>query len=435
MSYHDINKMNQYSTDTSKIGTKLIKQVNIDTSRMIATVNSRSIQVVGDSDAIFSLQVSRSSDGRFYDFVTNVFEATTTSQSRLKNQSPGSTIIAFPAASGGDTYTIHIFAEPHFNTMLDFGSNRLYYSTTINQVASAEITFTTDVLAPGSATAIGTSTGSLIDSFTTAGRPTVVMNDLQITVAAAIVDYEFFIDDTVTDADLNNGTWNSSALYWETGNYVANGAGTGATSLILTSVDDLYVGMQLSYVNSVFQTVLRAITAIDTDTLTVTLDGVETWSDTHVIKFRAYGTNLIKKAIGIGLALSNPTCKLGQTTTTFRTEATSTITAGADIAVNGTGGIGKGATIRMRGIDKSSSASACTVATVTGSVAAGSLTVANGEIEASSARPVRAKTKIYIDGSSNKIYLSGTIHISKYPSADQNIYVDLSKIFTIGVNS
>mgnify|MGYP001348062965 CR=1 FL=1 len=97
------------------------------------------------------------------------------------------------------------------------------------------------------------------------------------------------------------GKWNEKALYWQSGNYTANGAGSSSTSLTLTSVDDLFVGMQVAYVNSVFQTALRAITAINTSTKTVTLDGAETWSDTHVIIFRAYGTRLINSAIGAKL--------------------------------------------------------------------------------------------------------------------------------------
>ena len=267
----------------------LIRKVNINKRQLKYEANSVSVNVIGDSGAVFSAIVTRSSDGRFYNFSTNTFNATTTSQSRLKNQLPKTFNISIPAATNGDTYTVVIFPEPHFETSLAFGANRLRHVETITQTAIGTITFSTDTLinaagaAIGSATAIGDpSVGSVVDSFTAAGRPTVVMDDLQLTLPDANANHGVSITSpNPITGELNNGTWGSSALYWETGTYTANGAGSGATSLVLTSVDNLYIGMQLSYVLSAFQTELRSITAIDTDTLTVTLDGVETWSDTY----------------------------------------------------------------------------------------------------------------------------------------------------------
>ena len=71
-------------------------------------------------------------------------------------------------------------------------------------------------------------------------------------VLASAVDF-----DELEERD-DSGEWDDSDIYWESGNYTANGAGTSATSLILTSVDGLYIGMQLSHVNSVFQTEERS---------------------------------------------------------------------------------------------------------------------------------------------------------------------------------
>ena len=107
-----------------------------------------------------------------------------------------------------------------------------------------------------------------------------------------------------------------------------------------------------------------------------------------------------------------------------------------NINVNGTSGIAAGATIRMRGLEKSSESTACVVSTISvASTTVGSITLANGEVVASSDRPVRVKTKIYIDGSSNKVFLSGTINITRYPATNQNVYIDMSKITTQGQDS
>ena len=407
----------------------LIKSATIEQKPMRAGAANRSLIVVGDPNAIFHVVVSRSSDAKIYDFSLNSFQTAVTSQSRLKNQSPGEISIAFPAAASGDTYSLQITADANSNTAFKSGKNKLVQTITFSQRGNSTVTFT----ASGTGitnTAAGASTGSSSDTFATTSTPTVVMSNLQVAVADSGGQFGYFITETSTD--LNNGTWDSGALYWQTGNYVANGAGSDATALILDSVDGLYVGMQVALINSVYQSALRAITAINTTTKTLTLDGNETWSNDHVIIFRAYGSRIIKNAIGIGLSLVDPTVNFGKTTTTLRTELTG---AATDFDVNGNFGIGVGATIRMRGLKKDSSASECTVSGVGTSEAAGTISIVNGSVNASSARPIRAKTIIYVDGSSNKVFLNGTLSISKYPLADQVIYVDMNKILTIGTAS
>ena len=410
----------------------LIKSATIEQKPMRAEAANRSLIVVGDPNALFHLIISRSSDAKIYNFTLNSFETAVTSQSRLKNQSPGEISIAFPAAASGDTYSLQITADANSNTAFESGKNKLVQTITFSQRGNSKITFT----ASGTGitnTALGDSTGSSSDSFTETVAPKVVIDELQLTVPDAASDNGFFI--TTTEKDLNNGTWDSGALYWQTGNYVANGAGTDATALILDSVDDLFVGMQVAVIAGTAQAELRAITAINTTTKTLTLDGNETWANDNVILFRAYGLRLIKQVIGIGLSLVNPTVRLGQTTTSVRAELTSDISEGGDIAVIGTTGIGKGATIRMRGIKKNSETGACVVGGLSNSTTAGSFVLTNGEVEASAAKPVRVKTKIYIDGSSNKVFLSATIGVYKYPLAAQTINVDINKILTKGTAS
>ena len=410
----------------------LIKSATIEQKPMRAGAANRSLIVVGDPNALFHVRISRSSDTKIYDFTLNSFQTAVTSQSRLKNQSPGEISIAFPAAASGDTYSLQITADANSNTAFESGKNKLVQTITFSQRGNSKITFT----ASGTGitnTALGDSTGSSSDSFTETSAPKVVIDELQLTIPDAASDNGFFI--TTTEKDLNNGTWSSGALYWQTGNYVANGAGTDATALILDSVDDLFVGMQVAVIAGTAQAELRAITAINTTTKTLTLDGNETWANDNVILFRAYGLRLIKQVIGIGFSLVNPTVRLGQTTTSIRTELTSDISEGADVAVNGTTGIGKGATIRMRGVKKNSETGACVVGGVTNSTTAGSFVLTNGEVEASAAKPVRVKTKIYIDGSSNKVFLSATIGVYKYPLAAQTINVDINKILTKGTAS
>ena len=415
----------------------LIKSATIEQKPMRTGASNRSLIVVGDPNSIFHVVISRSSDTKIYDFSLNSFQAAITSQSRLKNQSPGQISIAFPAAASGDTYSLQITADANSNTAFESGKNKLVQTITFSQRGNSKITFT----ASGTGitnTALGDSTGSSSDSFTETSAPKVVIDELQLTVPAAVSDNGFFI--TTTEKDLNNGIWDSGALYWQTGNYVANGAGTNATALILDSVDDLFVGMQVAVIAGTAQAELRAITAINTATKTLTLDGNETWANDNVILFRAYGLRLIKQVIGIGLSLVNPTVRLGQITTSIDDELTSNKTGSADININGTLGIGVGATVRIRGLEKSEDAGACTVASVDsssngGGVAGGSIVLSNYKLKASAAKPVRSGTKIHIDGSSNKVFLNAAIGVYKYPLAAQTINVDINKILTKGTAS
>ena len=100
---------------------KLIKGFEINTNDLPALQESRSFKVKGDSSAVFSLQV-KTSTGKFYNFQSKLFETTITSEHRLTNQTIigkfYSGEIVFPVDTDGETYTILLTAEPHFDTKI-----------------------------------------------------------------------------------------------------------------------------------------------------------------------------------------------------------------------------------------------------------------------------------------------------------------------------
>jgi len=413
---------------------ELIKNININTSSLKAEAIGRVLSIDATSDARYTVRVSRSSDTNLYNFDTNAFAAES-SKSNFNGVGSQQIAISFPAAASGDTYTINIFST---NGAEILGSaNKLFKSIVLKQVGNGQITF--NVVGTGfTDTTIGTSTGSTIDSFAASSTPTVVMKEKQITVADATSDHGYFI--TSTTSDLNNGEWDSGAFYWEKDkDIVTNPAGDGVSGNAVTVADltGLTVGMTLVFhKGTTAPGSTTTISDIDLETNTITFSTSSSFEDGETMKLRAFGPTLIKKAIGIDFTITNPTVRLGQTTTSIRTEITSDVGEGTDIAVNGTRGIAAGATFSMRGIEKSSESTACTVGTISvASTTAGNITFNNGEIIASSDRPVRVKTKIYISGSSNKVFLSGTINIIRYPAANQTIYIDMSKITTIGQSS
>jgi|9_EtaG_2_1085328.scaffolds.fasta_scaffold00873_2 hypothetical protein len=414
-----------------------IKQI-IYNEQINSSAQNIVLNVTGDQDALFSVSVVRSSDSKNYNFDSATFVATTTSQNRLENLSPGEINIEVPAASGGDTYTVTLIANVHLGTT--FSDGTFVKNTVVTQLANTTITFT----ATGSGftnTNVGQITGSAYNNFSVNSRLVVKMDKKQITVPSAFGDFGFFINSTTSD--LNNGEWNSDAFYWETTEaIVTNPAGDGVSGNTVTVADltSLVVGMTLVYhKGTTAPGSATEISSINTNTKTITFSTSVAFEDGETMTFRAFGPRLIRRAINIGINLKNSTVVLGQITTSVDDEITSNVTAGGDINVNGTTGIGVGATIRMRGLNKSSSASACTVSRVDsalsvngGGITGGAIQIANGQLEASSDRPIRTKTKIYIDGSSNKVFLNGDIIVDRLSAANQVVYIDMSKITTQG---
>ena len=401
------------------------------------------LNVTGDADALFSVSVVRSSDSKNYNFDSATFVTTTTSQNRLENLSPGEINIEVPAASGGDTYTVTLIANAHLGST--FSDGTFVKNTVITQLADTVVTFT--AIGNGfTNTNVGQITASAYNNFSVNSRPVVKMDKKQITVTSGNEDLGFFIQSTTIDS--NNGEWNSDAFYWETTEaIVTNPAGDGVSNNAVTVADltSLVVGMTLVFhkgtgLSAVAPGSATEISSIDTDTKTITFSTNVAFEDGETMTFRAFGPRLIRRAINIGIKLKKSTIVLDQTTTSVDDELTSNVSSGASINVNGTGGIGVGATIRMRGLEKSEDANAAVISAVNigtngGGLTGGAITIENCRIKASSDRPVRTGTTIYVDGSSNKVFLNGEIIVDRLPAANQVVYIDMSKITTQGTAS
>ena len=95
---------------------KVINDFKIDLSSMAAAGAVRQFSVIGDSGAIFSLEV-KNEDNKYYNFSTNTF---TTTYNRLKNKKLVNGVykgyIDFPAVGDPDQYDIYLFAESMHGT-------------------------------------------------------------------------------------------------------------------------------------------------------------------------------------------------------------------------------------------------------------------------------------------------------------------------------
>ena len=117
MSYHNISSATARAVrGTTNTQSKTIKSFNLDTSNVKQTGERRALTISGDKGAVFSLEV-RSGDN-YYNFETNLFQATTT---RLSNVSISGnsykTNITFPIVGAGAQYDIYLFSETYEDTV------------------------------------------------------------------------------------------------------------------------------------------------------------------------------------------------------------------------------------------------------------------------------------------------------------------------------
>ena len=159
-----------------------IKAFNINRDDFSHLATNRSFTIFGDDEAVFSLQLRENTNGTWHNFKTKTFSSYNyyDSENRLNNQKLNggsfSSSFQFPSNGSGNTYTIYLFTDPHFDTEIDGGmsDNPNLYTTTLTQIQRTQITVS--VKMPGNdakynradvTAASSTSTGSLIQSGTT----------------------------------------------------------------------------------------------------------------------------------------------------------------------------------------------------------------------------------------------------------------------------
>jgi len=101
---------------TFPVGTslpKLINSFNLDLSDLTATSERRHFNILGDKGAEFKLEIKDNTTGYYYNFVTNVFQAASSSLEEQLSSQPYNGSITFPAITGGDDqYDISLYAKP-----------------------------------------------------------------------------------------------------------------------------------------------------------------------------------------------------------------------------------------------------------------------------------------------------------------------------------
>ena len=248
---------------------KVIKNFSIDFSDLPPTSETRSFIIRGDIDAEFKLEIKDKDTGKYYNFVTNVFQTDTVSLEKKLTSSEYKGFVTFPAVTGtDDQYDIYVWAKPgtehveykevrFADNTIDLngsvGSNSLLMQKVIYQYDA--ITLSINSTSPNS-TIAGTMSTAVISNTLGIGK-TLAKQSFSITVTAAS-DKSYKIvkqpttDDILSFVALTVGasptTIDGENIYpTVTGTDTVNGAVTSGTSAINAYVGDTsnYFGISM----------------------------------------------------------------------------------------------------------------------------------------------------------------------------------------------
>ena len=426
---------------------KLIKNFEINTNDLSALQEGRSFKVSGDNNAVFSLQV-KTSTGKFYNFKSKLFETTITSEHRLANQaitgkSYGGSIL-FPADADGETYTILLSAEPHFDTEIggltgNINSTSLEYNPVLYQV---DITQVADVVlnfAPTAATAGNYTGASLANVLQVSQSPTVttpVTSSVSWVIANDTTDVVGFglvptLDLRKNEAAIGDGYWRADTTFTIDDTKSDDGGGSTHYNYIIDDISDLEIGMtvvgQSCTLTRVFTGAYNATTPASRNKPQIKLSAGKAFADGAELTARGHGKNAVEKAIGCSVTFSN--FKLIQTplTTTVR----GAISASRSVTVNGTYGIGVSAVSGVETYIEGFGVNNAVDNPLTGVT----IDEDEGTLTTTTVQTLADNTTLNIIGSSNSYTVTGDITVNRMPTSTKTIYLDLDKLLTLGTAS
>ena len=430
---------------------KIINSVQINQKDLSTLSEVRNLKVSGDVGSVFNLNVIKvngTNKESYYDFNSKTFTDEFTSKNNLNvSLNTLSTIIPikFAADTNGETYKILVLASEVDNTSFSNGSRvnvkeiTQVGTTTVsievdngkNKVASNANKYTADP--PASAV---TSTGSTTSTSSVNAPVTFVLtnanNDthglglrLPTDIPSGVVTPAGYLTAAQTVFSIPD-TYFYSAIVRN-----ASGSTSSSTTVTLTSVENLAIGMQVGYYGNSVLASYPTITAINGNV--VTLSSALSISDGDGVQFRAYGPQLIRTCFGYTVEFKNFIATGDNLFTTVRTTTELPASSGSvTIPVNGTRGISVGA--RFFGLNVNENSNNNVIQTVSSSEDQGSITIEDfaGNVDDIVALNVTAGSELLISGSNRVVTVTGTVVIKSYPESDFKVKLDLNKFITHG---
>ena len=430
---------------------KVINSVQINQKDLSTLSEVRNLKVSGDVGSVFNLNVIKvngTNKESYYDFTSKTFTDEFTSKNNLNvSLNTLSTIIPikFAADTNGETYKILVLASEVDDTSFSDGSRvnvkeiTQVGTTTVSievdngkmKVASNANKYTADP--PASAvTSTGSTTGTSSVNVPVTFVLTNANNDthglglrLPTDVPSGVITPAGYLTAAQTVFSIPD-TYFYSAIVRTT-----TGSTSSSTTVTLTSVENLAIGMQVGYYDNTVLASYPTITAINGNV--VTLSSALSISDNVGIQFRAYGPQLIRTCFGYTVEFKRFIATGDNLFTTVRTTTELPASSGSvTIPVNGTRGISVGA--RFFGLNVNENSNNNVIQLVSSSEDQGSITIEDfaGNADNIVALNVTAGSELLISGSNRIVTVTGTVVIKSYPESDFKIKLDLNKFITQG---
>ena len=392
----------------------------MDVADMPAAETSKFFSVEGGKDATFKIvalqnPTSSSDHTKYYNWVNKSFAAGHNSiENDLTITALGGTYsdsILFP--SGGGDYVIKLIATN--NTVINDSKSKVITKNISKASANTTLTFT-----PGPA---DTSYYQTLPTSTSVGAVN----------SSNTFSFNWAVTNSTTDAKshgfrLTDTTLKINDSYWYyTTEIAVDGAVSSGTTVTLASVDDIAIGTIITGVSSGSLSGTPRITAIDVNNKIITIDSAQTFADGIDLTFKAYGAENINKAIGLKLSFGTISFEGETLTSTVRANVSSSTT----VTLGATNGISGGNVVKYKGLGVNNSSSNL----ITSVTPDPDGTDTDGSMVVQLAQTLTAGTKLTFAGSHKIVNFIGTINITKYPTANKTIHLDLEKIITLGVAS
>ena len=422
---------------------KKIYNLQIDLADMPTEETIRSFTVIGDEGGEFIMYITQDDTIKYYDWVDESFElGHNDKNNNLKVTLSGNNynnVIKFP--SGGGTYTIKLMVSPGTEVQ---GSNKHTISRSIDkQAANAVVTFKA---------ATANTTNYATFPTTTSTGPIASTDNF---------DFDWDIVNADTDAGgyglrLTGDYTQISGKYWyfTTTEAVADnpaGDGEDSATVMVADITDLGVGTELYYHKGTTVPTNKAGSAVGTTTITaisseadssgnytITFSQAVAFEDTETMTFRAYGSANISAAIDMTLGFTLfPTVTPTSLTQTVRADSDGDFTPSTTVTLKSTHGVSGGNLIGYTGfgVDNSSGNLITSVTPDCPDLTDSSSLDNDGLMVVQLAQTLKAGTVLTFKEIFKTINFAGNITITKYPTGNRTIYLDLDKLITVGTAS
>ena len=419
---------------------KIINKIQIDNSDLPETGGKRSLSVLGEEGAVFSLYIVRNSNKQYYDFSLGTFTGVNQRkglfQKKINSSGFFSSNIIFPTISTDDSYNLYLQAESAYDTQLstdlvsqgflyklpNFNSDTnvngiLTYPSSIHQFMNKSLVVKfrhndSDVVESnsGSLGTINMITGST-STLTFSQSVSMANADHNVTIIRQPKSTDFYTEIQKT----------------------VDGATSSSTTVVLDDVNSLVTGLVLQTTSGgTIPGTKPTITNINTVTKTLTLSAACSLDNNATLTFRAYGSSKTNAISGFTFKTSNLAVALPAVGPAndfnVETKTNGAWNSGTTITLDSTAGIKAGNTIFAVGLGIDASGNDITVSSVTNST----------QIVASAAHASRYSiadnVKIFFAGSAATATVTGTITLNSFKktaAASTDLFLDLNKVFTI----